>query len=242
MKYLFFSLVIILISCIPVREVKNVDIIHEVEIEDVNEGVNEEVEYSDEIQLDNFLQSTTPVVIHEQVIIRDGTEVITNNIKNTNYIYGHLSYKIPEYMKTHNSYRVSVKIAKDRNVLISDSTDIFDINISQTMEVRLIDVSPSYNKVFDIVKVNSDKQFIDEHLYTEWLWRVIPIRSGEHSLKVVVSIIRDNNVREIVHEDIVIVENDNKENINLFFSKYWQWLVSTLFIPIFIYLFKKYRK
>mgnify|MGYP001565934752 CR=1 FL=1 len=173
-------------------------------------------------------------------------------IKNTKVINmtsgmseGRVVYKIPEKMKIRDTYRVLVRIAKSKSTMsIYDSlkgtvrTSV--IPITSTMEAKLIDPSPSDHKSFEIVTDNEAVQIIEDgETYTEWSWNVTPIRVGNSNLKIVISIIRDGNKKDVVYEDSVEVEKDLPNQISFFFFKYWQWLLSTLIVPFGVWLYKK---
>lgn len=173
-------------------------------------------------------------------------------IKNTRVINqssdlseGRVVYKIPDRMKIRSTYKVLVRISKSKSVVsiydsLKGTVRTSTIPITQTMEVVLVDPSPDDKKSFEIVKDNNAVQIIENgDTYTEWSWNVTPIRVGNSNLKIVISIIRDGNKKDIVYEDSVMVEKDIITQIMFFFSKYWQWIIGTLIVPFVVWLYKK---
>jgi len=167
----------------------------------------------------------------------------TNDIEKSG---GYIVYKIPTEMLVRNTYQVIVRISKSKiniyeniNGVIKTST----IPITETMEVRLIDSSPSDNKMFDIGSNNKLIQLVENNEnITQWTFDVTPIRIGKSKLKVVISTITNGKVKETVYEDEVKVKINITKTIPFFIGKYWQWLLSTIIIPLIIWRYKKRQK
>lgn len=164
--------------------------------------------------------------------------------RSSDLLEGRLIYKIPNVMKVRSTYKVIVRISKSVALVslydsLSGEVMTSKIPVTETMEVKLIDLSPKDKKYFDIVDGNSAVQIIESgDTYTEWSWEVTPIYVGNSKLKIVVSVIRNNNKKDIVYEDTVEIERDLKEQIKFFFGKYWQWLIGTLIVPFVVWLYK----
>lgn len=180
-----------------------------------------------------------------KIIERNSTKIFKQS---NNLSEGRLVYKIPNVMRIRSTYKVLVRISKSKaNISIYDSlsgevmTSL--IPITETMEVKLIDVSPKDKKMFDIVEDNNSVQIIeDDDTYTEWSWNVTPVHVGVSKLKVVISIIRNNNKKDIVYEDTVEIERDFKEQIVFFFEEYWKWIITTFLLPFLIWWWNNKRK
>lgn len=161
---------------------------------------------------------------------------------------GRVVYYIPEKMKVRSTYKVTVRIAKSKSVVsmldsLKGTVMTSVIPVTSTMEVKLVDISPSDNKAFEIVDGNSGEQIVEEgDTYTEWSWDVTPLKVGNSKLKIVVSVIRNNNKKDVVYEDTVEVEKDVTTQIGFFLKKYWQWILSTIAIPFIIWIWKSRKK
>ena len=184
-------------------------------------------------------KATTPTKIK---ILKVENTKIYNETKNE----GRLVYKIPSEMKVRETYQIFVRIGKSSvNIYENLNGDVREtvIPVTQTMEVNLIDPSPKDSKSFDIVADNQAVQIVDSsESYTQWSWNVTPLKVGSTNLKVVVSIIRDGNKKEVVYQDRVQVKVNPIKQIAFWFNKYWQWLFTVLLIPIFKWLYDKYFK
>lgn len=191
-----------------------------------------------------FSISDSRVLVEQPPLV---VETIENNrtITSTNQ-GGNVVYKIPTEMTVRSTYQVTVRISKSTvNIYenLNGNVKSSIISITQTMEVKLIDSSPSDYKMFDIVQNNKGVQLIeDNEEFTQWTWDITPVRSGTSKIKIVISIIRDGIAKETVYEDTVVVKADVTKSVPFFITKYWQWILSTLIIPIVIWYYKRKKK
>ena len=180
-----------------------------------------------------------------KVIEKPNTKVVSDS---ADLSKGRIVYKIPDTMNVRTAYKVFLRIAKSKATIsiyegIEGTVIASVIPVTETMEVRLIDLSPDDNKAFEIVGGNDAVQIIESgDTYTEWSWSVTPVRTGNSKLKIVVSIIRNDKRKDIVYEDAVEVQRDVINQTSFFFKKYWQWLLSTLIIPFGVWLYKRTKK
>ena len=164
-------------------------------------------------------------------------------ISNVEVKEGKLIYNIPDTMKLGNIYTIKIRIKRDiNNLKIIDTLykqQVVNIKTTSCMEVVVIDPSTNDSKSFSILKQNSDKQFIDDSDYTEWVYSVKPLKSGKLKLNIVISIIKNDNKKEIVYFNSVYVKSDNIVVVETFWEKYWQWIMSTIIIPFIVFIYKK---
>jgi ribosomal protein L20A (L18A) len=161
---------------------------------------------------------------------------------------GQVLYQFPDTMTLYKVYNITVRISKDTNLSEVVLTDLSSnqeikrskIQVGSYMLVELkndIEIDPHFN----ITKINSVKQELDTLLYTTWNFRVEPIRSGESQLNLVISVINGENIKEIVYSDKILIKNNIKKNILIWWETEWKWAFSTIIIPIFIFLWKKLK-
>ncbi len=112
------------------------------------------------------------------------------------------------------------------------------------MEVRLIDPTAKLdNPFFDIVDDNNGTQYIDSlESYTQWSWNVTPLRSGESKLKVVVSVIKNGVRKESVYIGDVVIKINPRAQFIYWLEINWKYLLSTLIIPLVIFIYKKRKE
>jgi hypothetical protein len=191
----------------------------------------EELEYN--IEPVSIFKTQAPIQENESIIINnDKSEKINHEITN-----GQIIYKVPDTMQVMKNYDVTVRISKSKdNIHITENINgkITQKNIITTskMEVNLVDA----NGAFKITKINSDKQLVDS-TYTEWKFSVTPIKSGINKLNLVVSIIKGDDVKQVVYSDEIYVKTNTPAQIKTFWYDNWKWSMEKILIPIIIWLF-----
>ena len=160
------------------------------------------------------------------------------------YSFGKLVYDIPDTMILGKNYTILLRINRDTSdILISNGlgykVKATNVRTSDEMEVEIVD--PTSNS-FLIVKNNSDVQLVDTTEYTEWVYNVMPNKSGKLKLNIIVSIIREKGKKQIVYFDNVYVKSNPVVIAKTFWEKYWQWCFSTLIIPFIIWIWNRKKK
>jgi flagellar hook-basal body complex protein FliE len=151
---------------------------------------------------------------------------------------GQIVYKVPDTMQVGKNYDVIVRISKSKtNVEITQNIQgrviTKKIKTTNKMQVELKDPT---EKNFTINKINSSNQLVDS-TYTEWRFLVTPIKSGHNQLVLVVSIFKDNDVKQLVYSDEIWVKSNAKVQITNFWEKNWQWSFDKILIPLVVWLF-----
>lgn len=184
-------------------------------------------------------------------------EVVDNttldDIKNESV--GIMAYSTPEQMVVGKSYTIKLRISKEKNKIQLISGDrnitINDVTIDSKVVIESIRVEPimsanliSEDGKFIIKTLSTETQNIEDKGYTEWEWRIIPLKGGKNFLKLVVKVkIVDKNGES--YKDITVFDKNVEIKSNIFFniktwiSNYWQWLITTIIIPFVIWFYKK---
>lgn len=184
-------------------------------------------------------------------------EVVDNttldDIKNESV--GIMAYSTPEQMVVGKSYTIKLRISKEKNKIQLISGDrnitINDVTVDSKVVIESIRVEPimsanliSEDGKFIIKTLSTETQNIEDKGYTEWEWRIIPLKGGKNFLKLVVKVkIVDKNGES--YKDITVFDKNVEIKSNIFFdiknwiSNYWQWLITTIIIPFVIWFYKK---
>lgn len=211
-----------------------------------------ETSYPKSVELDT---SYGPVVAMEQISLPPKTTTTVNQVKNitlksikkdtidVDIKLGMLLYQIPDTMIHGKPHTIRVRINRDTSnkILSQDlprSNRITIIKTTSKMEVNIVDPSSGS---FKIVKSNSEQQLVEDD-YTEWIYDVTPIKNGHLKLNLVVSIIKNDNKKQVVYFDNVFVKSNPKATISDFISENWKWLCTTIFIPLLTWWWNKKRK
>ena len=256
--YIFLSLLFLAISC-KVTEKKtlrsNKKYLHkdDIVIKDYDTTGKSNGDLPDDIESENpkpkkVLITSANNLIYEGVPYEKLKVIEVQNTKvfkqQNNLSEGRIVYKIPNVMRIRSTYKVFVRISKSRaTVSIYDSLSgevmTSRLPVTETMEVKLIDISLKGKKSFEIVSNNNGVQIVESgDTYTEWSWNVTPIRVCNTKLKIVVSVIRNYNKKDIVYEDTVEIERDIKEQLIFFWEEYWKWIISTFISPFIVWWWK----
>jgi len=177
---------------------------------------------------------------HKMVMI----EVATRD----NFNLGDINYVVDDTMIIGNTTEINMTISHNvENSTIISEVETFTNNNLHTEEIRIAPVMKA--KLIDpaginfrIIPTTSEEQFLEDNDYTLWTWNVTPLLKGENELKLVVDIIIDNKNKSIqVFEGVIHVYSNTTiiEIILIFISKNWMYLLSSLIIPFFIFLYKR---
>lgn len=257
-KIIIYILIIILSSChtknmTKSKKIKKMEVnseTHDVELDGVSDHYDIEV---DELKKYTSVTSSGGSGIKKSMSIENKkVKIVTkknNNLKKeTNEIkIGHVLYQTPDTMIVLVESKVIVRISKDKSIDntldgISGKVNVVPINVTDKMEVKLVDPSPDNDPSFSVKSVNKSEQEVDGETYTEWEFTVVPLRKGKHELKLVISIFRDGKSKEQVWSDTIQVKANTPKRILTFWEKYWQYLMSTFIIPIFVFFWKRRKK
>lgn len=188
----------------------------------------------------------------------ENVNIIDKTVEDTTSSKGTIAYSVPNDMIVGNKYPIKVRITKnkgdevnktlvlgDREIPINDvshnsNITIENIRVERTMTTQLL----SEDGTFEISKMNTDNQIIEDDGYTEWGWVVVPLKSGTSYLKMVIKI-KIVSGDETHYKDIVVFDKNIqvKANISLgvksWISLYWQWVITTIITPLIIFLYKR---
>jgi hypothetical protein len=88
---------------------------------------------------------------------------------------------------------------------------------------------------FAIQRTSDERQFIGGGSFTEWSWQVTPAESGNRELVVTVYVELDTRSKGFATRWPVHVSANTGQSVSHFFATYWQWLLTTLIIPLVLF-------
>jgi hypothetical protein len=161
-----------------------------------------------------------------------------------NINFGKAIIDAPHQMKVGVSEQVKVRISKFvtnaffSGLAHSKEFEIENIRVSRFMAVSL------RGDNFKIESFSTEQQIIEDHDFTQWEWKILPLKSGNRKLWVSISIqIKYEN--EQTSKTLPVLEKEIQVSINpvyssnAFVKQYWQWLIASAIIPIVALLVKK---
>lgn len=118
--------------------------------------------------------------------------------------------------------------------------------VGATIKISKVIVAKLRANDFDILElVNEGKQAVDLNGPTEWLWNIRPKSTGAHKIHLTISAVveidgttkAERLIRTFDHEITVIITPEDQ--LKSWLKEYWQWLFSTLLLPLGMWLWKK---
>lgn len=188
----------------------------------------------------------------------ENMDIVDKTSNDTTSSRGTIAYSVPSEMVVGKQYSIKVRITKqkgdkanqilvigDREIPISDiSLDskitIENIRVERTMIAQLLSEDGS----FKITTMNTENQIIEDEGYTEWSWVIVPLKKGTNYLKMIIKINIVSNGASF-QKDIIVFDKNIKVKANVtlgvesWISKYWQWIMTTIIIPLVIFFYKK---
>lgn len=129
-----------------------------------------------------------------------------------------------------------VEKLKGENEIVGES-----IRVSERMEAKLLGLS------FEITEVTPALQAVSRIEPTEWIWEIKAKSSGLQTLYLTLSAIlsfngNDAPLKITTFEREIKIKVSFGKKIGTFISNNWQWFCTAIFIPIIVWVFKKWRK
>lgn len=206
------------------------------------------IEERNEIKLNEELA----IKIIEQHESKTDIRVIDRSTSDVNR--GWIAYSVPDEMKVAKSYSVKVRISKKSNgqtkadLILGKDDAINNPNFPTTAVIEDVKVSGEMSaelrgdvESFGIKALSTQTQNIDDESYTEWEWIVTPKKSGNTPLKLVIKV-KELNKDIVVFNKNIQIKSNVPVAVEGFFDKYWQWFMTTIIIPIFIYFWNRNKK
>lgn len=271
MKYILILILILsffIIFNFSCKSPKNIESVEEV-IDFDQDGVPDEkdieiidIEYPDRIvvgssvgsSMDNKSEKVEASKPKPELSILPSTTDDNDIKKELPYSVGRMVYSVPDTMKVGHLYDITLRITKyendsvliegiDKNNKVKSKIVLNNIRVGSVMTALLIDLDSN----FIIKSTSTSEQNIEDFGYTEWNWIVKPTKVGENRLRLLIKVrvfTEDGEyLKDIpVYDQKIKVQSNIQWTLKNWSSKYWQWLMSTIIIPIFIYFWRKRGK
>lgn len=164
---------------------------------------------------------------------------------------GRVLFACPSEMRVESSERVEVRISGDAKQDITEGLEKRGVPIETAAKispVMKVTLTPDEGAVFDIKPLSEDEQLVSGDGFSQWVWSVTPLKSGKHNLYLTVNAVVNvpglgPQKREIpVLTQAVQVRADMAYSAGQFWHSNWQWISTTLLIPIGLWLWKRRSK
>lgn len=170
---------------------------------------------------------------------------------------GLVAHSVPSKMRVGETYTVKLRISKENNkiqLINGNGVSISDANIDSKITIASIRVEPvmsakliSDSSKMSIQSTSTFIQDIEKEGFTEWTWRLTPIKGGDIFIKIMVSVIVESENKTItkdipVYDEVVIVKSNYIFTIKGFIKEYWQWIMTTIIIPFIVWFYNRKKK
>lgn len=186
----------------------------------------------------------------ENLVVKDLTDDI-DTIDN----FGIIGYNIPNRFKVNVYSTIRLRITRenkvesvllgDRNIPIvlknsNDSIVLEKIEVDSLMSAKLY----ADKSKFEVSMVNSkNEQSLHKNGYTEWIWRVKPLKKGKGDIKLIIKV---SGKDIIVYEKKIPVDYNWKYSISEWFNLDLKYILALIFspilVPFFIWLYRRRYK
>jgi hypothetical protein len=230
-------------------------------------GIEEVADFkkNDEDKLSNFGGDNTGSSVYlpkKSRIVNNNYEVLVDDYIDDNIDYrsndkkGMLAYSIPDDLVVGEYFTVKVRISRSKSktgiVFGNRGITIYENDINSIVSLELIDIKPVMSAQllgddsrFKISSLSSDYQSVEGDDYAEWDWRIMPLKSGKNYLKLLIRVKSkvDDSYKDItIFDRKILVRPNIKYTIVNFIKDYWQYISSSILIPLFTWLWSNRRK
>lgn len=99
---------------------------------------------------------------------------------------------------------------------------------------------------FEVINLTNEEQPLNEENSTQWLWQLKPLKSGIHEINLTITaLVKVDDKTSTYHiktyDEKVTIEITPKQILINWLEKNWQWLISTLLLPLGIWYYKRYN-
>lgn len=176
----------------------------------------------------------------EQITIQNKTDTTTNQL-----FSAALAFVIPDKANIDESIKAQllINIKKEVEALTQELTKKGSITSKEIKVSRIVKatlIAPD----FTVINITEEEQILLDDVSTEWLWSLVPKTSGAHDISLNVSAVIKYDGRESKHhiktfEKTITINITPEQVIDDWFNENWKWVISTLIIPLFGFVFKE---
>lgn len=159
--------------------------------------------------------------------------------------WGNIAFNAPDAMKLRQAGVIQLLLSGQESaenlqaqIKAKGPRESARIQISDRMEARLT------GHGFDIVAITPELQAVSHEQTTEWKWEIKPTETGKHHLYLTLSAIlhidgeRTSRTIRTFDRDIE-VQVSWSDRMSGFLGSYWQWLWTTVLVPVGLWAYGK---
>lgn len=162
----------------------------------------------------------------------------------TNLFNASLAFAIRDRANINEDIKAQLLIdAKKEITQLEKELTVEGNSITKQIQVSKIIIAKLVAPDFEVTAITPEEQLLSLNSTTEWLWILNPKSHGIFEVNLSVIAILNVNGRESKHhlktfDKTIVIEISQKQILQQWLNKNWQWITSTLIIPLVIFLFK----
>lgn len=159
-----------------------------------------------------------------------------------------MAFSVPETANIAEDITVQLLLDPSKELKeLEDNLTVPGNKTSKKVQISKIVVAKLTAPDFVVDNVTPDEQAVAQTAPTEWLWKLTPKSKGKHSVDLTITAVVKIDGKETKHhiktyEKQIIIEVLPQQLLGDLFNKYWQWLFSTLVLPLGLWLYKRHKK
>ena len=156
-----------------------------------------------------------------------------------------IAYSIPGRANVQDTIKIQLLIDPQQGLKsLLDALTIDGTKVGKNIKISKVVIAKVTAPEFIITEITPSEQAISDDGSTEWLWSLEPKSSGKHqvnlSITAVVTVGDQNTVHHLkTYDTIVDIEITSIQILSQWWDKYWQWVISTLLLPLGLWAWKK---
>lgn len=183
-----------------------------------------------------------PIVVERKplVSISESTDVFKNKLFSAN-----LAFVVRDKANIADSVKAQLLIdtKKDLEVLSKELTVAGNVTTKQISVSRIVKATLVADN-FDITNITENEQILTDNSSTEWLWTLKPKTAGKHEVNLSVTAIIKYEGKETKHhlktfDKTITIEVTKEQLIIGWIKENYKWLITTLLLPLVVFLFKE---
>lgn len=162
---------------------------------------------------------------------------------------GNIVFSVPQKMSLDERKTITLVLSPNKSfqeIIVEsfnndENFESFEIKISDKMEAKLA------GSGFSITEVTPSQQVVSSKVSTEWKWEVKPLESGKLNLyltiNAIISVNNETSFRSLkTFSKVIEIDVKLTKRILSFFKSNWQWMWTTILLPIGFYFWKKRKR
>lgn len=163
-------------------------------------------------------------------------------------VIGQIAYNNPDYLVVGKSAIIEARFSRNKKYILTKNFEgkgaikVDSLELTNRLKVKLVAMESDLL----IVPVEPEEQPLEDDSFTLWTWKVVAQTAGIKRFRISIGLgnIDPSNPSLYKYVPGKSFEISAKANlpftIGQFVKSYWQWIISTILIPLLVYLFNTF--